>query len=71
MNADRILQTIFRMVTRRLIGRGVNAGIDKAMGPKEPQEKLTPEERKQRRKMRQQTRQAKQAMRATRKIRRF
>ncbi|WP_417603353.1 hypothetical protein [Primorskyibacter flagellatus] len=71
MNADRILQTIFRMVTRRLIGRGVNAGIDKAMGPKEPQEQLTPEERKQRRKMRQQTRQAKQAMRATRKIRRF
>ncbi|WP_273524259.1 hypothetical protein [Rhodosalinus sediminis] len=30
MNANRIVQMVLRQVMRRLIGRGINAGIDRA-----------------------------------------
>ncbi|SLN29193.1 hypothetical protein ROJ8625_01247 [Roseivivax jejudonensis] len=66
MNANQIISMIGRMVMRRLISRGVNAGIDTAFGKGKAPKDMTPEERQQARSAKKTSRQAKRAMRVAR-----
>ncbi|EPX83645.1 hypothetical protein [Salipiger mucosus] len=68
-----IFNTISRMVVRRAVGRGMNAGIDKTMGPgrRGADAPLTPEERRQRQRARKQAKTAKKAARVARRFIKF
>ena len=71
MNGARIVQMLGRMVMRRLVRRGVDAGIDRAFGGRKTAADMTPAEPEQAQAGKQNARRAKKAMRASRRIGKF
>lgn len=71
MNLNQIANMVTRMIFRRLVGRGVNYGIDAAMGKGKSKDEMTPEERRRAKATKQTIRRSKKAMRASRRIGRF
>ena len=65
MNMNRIVS----MVLRRLLGRAMNKGIERAAGGGKAREEMTPEERQQARMARQSAKRARQAARLARRLR--
>ncbi|RVT85147.1 hypothetical protein DXV76_05070 [Rhodobacteraceae bacterium CCMM004] len=71
MNVNRIVTMVTRMIMRRLISKGVNAGLDRAFGAKKPNAQMTPEERRQAAAAGQNARRARQAAKMARRAGRF
>lgn len=75
MNANQIISRLSRMVMRRLLNKGVTAGIDRVVGGKsqraDDQAEMTPQARRQSKEARQFARRAKQAARMVRRIGKF
>ncbi|SPJ22775.1 hypothetical protein [Palleronia abyssalis] len=71
MNASRLISMVGRMVMRRLISRGVNAGIDKAFGSKSSGKPATPEERLQQQAAKKNAQRSKKAIRVARRFGKF
>lgn len=68
MNANHLINMIVRMVTRQLLHRGVNAGIDAVAGRGKSREEMSRDERQQARSAKKSVGRANQAMRAARRI---
>jgi hypothetical protein len=68
MNANHLLNMIIRIVTRRLMSKGVNAGIDLAARRGKSKEDMTPEEREEARKAREIAKRGRQATRIGRRL---
>lgn len=66
---EQILNQIFRMVSRRLVGRGVNAGIDYVARGGRRAEDMSAQERAQAQHARQATKRARQAAKLMRRLR--
>ncbi|MEJ2022022.1 MAG: hypothetical protein P8X43_08290 [Maritimibacter sp.] len=47
MNPERLLMMFLRPLIRRLVNRGVDAGIDRVAGKGKSRDEMTPEERQQ------------------------
>lgn len=69
MNIERLISMILRQATRRLVNRGVDAGIDLAARGGRSHEEMTPEERQRARAAKQTARRARQAARLIRRMR--
>lgn len=69
MNIEQLINMILRRATRRLVNRGVDAGIDYAARRGRPDEVLTPEERRNAKAARQAARRAKQGAKIVRRMR--
>ena len=71
MNANQIFSMISRLVLRKLVHRGVDAGINRALGPGKPKQDQTPQERAQSARARETAKRARKAARVTRKLGKF
>lgn len=71
MNASQIINMVLRMAMRRVIGRGVNAGIDRAFGTKKASADMSPEDRAKARAAGQNAARSKRAIRNIRRFGRF
>lgn len=69
MNIERLITMILRQATRRLVHRGVDAGIDLAAGRGRKTDEMTPEERQRAAEAKQMAKRARQAARLTRRMR--
>lgn len=69
MNVERLISMVFRMVTRKLLTRGVDAGIDLAAGRGRAGGDMTPEDRQRAAQAKQAAKRARQAARLTRRMR--
>ncbi len=69
MDLTKLLQMIVNTLLRRLISRGIDAGINKVSGSaKKPAQDLTPEEREQAKAARDLAKRARQAAKLTRRL---
>ena len=64
MNANALINMVTRMFVRKIVGRGVDAGINAMAGRGKPQQDMSKEEKAQ-------AKRAKQAMRVTRRVTKF
>ena len=76
MNINQILNMAMRLFMRKVLSRGINAGMDLAArrgggGDAAPSEPLTPEERQRAREAKQTAKRARQAAKLGRRIGRF
>ncbi|MEJ2031201.1 MAG: hypothetical protein P8X66_15430 [Maritimibacter sp.] len=69
MNPERLLMMFLRPLIRRLVNRGVDAGIDRVAGKGKSRDEMTPAERQQAKQAREMSKRAKLAMRITRRMR--
>lgn len=69
MNIERMIMMIGRMIMRRVLHRGVDAGIDYASRRGKDREELTPEERKRAQSAKATAKRAKQGARLMRRMR--
>lgn len=68
MNVNQLINMIIRIVTRRLMNKGVYAGIDLAARRGKAKEDMTPEEREEARKAREIAKRGRQATRIGRRL---
>ncbi|MCV2872979.1 hypothetical protein OEZ71_11805 [Defluviimonas sp. WL0050] len=68
MDAQRLINTIVNIVTRRLINLGINKGIDTVARKGKPKNKMTAEDRKQAQDARALAKRARQAAKITRRL---
>ena len=69
MNAERLISTILRQLTRRLVNRGVDAGIVLAARRGRGKDEMTPEDQARARQVKQTAKRARQAARLVRRMR--
>jgi len=69
MNIERLISMILRQFTRRLVSRGVDAGIDLAARRGRDRTEMTPDERDRARNVKQTAKRARQASRLLRRMR--
>lgn len=69
MSLDRLVTMILRRTLLRLVGRGIDAGIDRAVRGAGPREEMTPEDRRRARAAKQTAKRARQAARLVRRLR--
>lgn len=68
MNANQLINMIIRVITRRLMNKGVNAGIDLAARRGKAKDDMTPEEREEARKARELANRGRKTMRIGRRL---
>ncbi|SDO68955.1 hypothetical protein SAMN05216196_10843 [Lutimaribacter pacificus] len=71
MNANQIFNMITRMFLRRVVNKGMNAGLSRMSGGGKPQDRTTGAEQSQARKGKQAVRTARKAARITRRMGKF
>jgi len=72
MNANALINMVIRLVVRKFLSRGINAGMDRMMGGKsQRKQKLTPEERVALQQQREGQKRARQAAKVTRRMSKF
>lgn len=71
MNANQLINMIIRIVSRRLLRGGINAGIDYAARGGQPAAEMSPEQRQQARQGKQAARRARQAAKLSRRVTRL
>ena len=68
MNAQRLINMIVNIVTRRLINFGINKGIDLAARKGKPKDQMTAKDQKQEKDARETAKRARQAAKVTRRM---
>lgn len=68
MNANRIISMIIRLFVRKIMSRGIDAGLDYASGRGKKPEDMTKEERKQAQAGKETAKRARQATKLSRRI---